>query len=186
MTFPLLVVVLGLVVGDQDADGVVDVEDRCPELAGPRENQGCPEIDGDGDGVVDRLDRCPAEAGTGADGCVAAREARLEVRPMYFERGVAEPRALSVAMLGAVAHRLDAHPEWAHVRIECLADDGLAPAAETSLAESRAAAVSRLLVARGVDARRLLAVGTRAKPARVEAERAAHRRCSLSAEAPGR
>ncbi|MBU1240408.1 hypothetical protein KKF84_07675 [Myxococcota bacterium] len=29
---------------DRDKDGVVDSEDRCPDKAGPRSNQGCPEV----------------------------------------------------------------------------------------------------------------------------------------------
>jgi outer membrane protein OmpA-like peptidoglycan-associated protein len=45
------------VVLDRDGDGVLDVVDRCPDIAGPASLQGCP--DRDGDGIADRDDKCP-------------------------------------------------------------------------------------------------------------------------------
>lgn len=47
---------------DTDEDGIPDNEDRCPEEPGTAENKGCP--DTDGDGVVDIDDVCPEAAGT--------------------------------------------------------------------------------------------------------------------------
>jgi outer membrane protein OmpA-like peptidoglycan-associated protein len=44
---------------DRDKDGIPDNLDKCPDQPGPRENQGCPDLDTDGDGVIDRLDMCP-------------------------------------------------------------------------------------------------------------------------------
>ena len=49
---------------DRDGDGVADDIDRCPELAGPKENFGCPWPDRDGDRVADKDDRCPDEPGS--------------------------------------------------------------------------------------------------------------------------
>jgi outer membrane protein OmpA-like peptidoglycan-associated protein len=46
---------------DTDGDGVYDKDDACPEVAGPKELNGCP--DTDGDGVLDKDDACPDEAG---------------------------------------------------------------------------------------------------------------------------
>jgi outer membrane protein OmpA-like peptidoglycan-associated protein len=51
------------VFADRDADRVTDDVDRCPDLAGPRENFGCPLPDRDGDGVPDQEDLCPLVAG---------------------------------------------------------------------------------------------------------------------------
>jgi outer membrane protein OmpA-like peptidoglycan-associated protein len=48
---------------DRDGDGVFDDRDRCPDVAGLVENQGCPDVDSDGDEIVDRIDRCPLEPG---------------------------------------------------------------------------------------------------------------------------
>ncbi len=47
---------------DRDGDGVPDLEDKCPDQPGPRENQGCPvSKDSDGDGIPDDIDRCPLD-----------------------------------------------------------------------------------------------------------------------------
>jgi outer membrane protein OmpA-like peptidoglycan-associated protein len=55
---------------DADSDGVVDNSDKCPKVAGPAANAGCPDTDGDADGVVDREDQCPTVAGAAtAAGC---------------------------------------------------------------------------------------------------------------------
>lgn len=48
---------------DADGDGVVDLEDGCPNLAGPVDNKGCPYGDRDADGTYDKDDACPDEAG---------------------------------------------------------------------------------------------------------------------------
>jgi len=38
---------------DRDGDGVCDPDDRCPDLPGPAERDGCPDPDSDGDGICD-------------------------------------------------------------------------------------------------------------------------------------
>jgi type IX secretion system PorP/SprF family membrane protein len=54
---------------DSDGDGVFDNSDKCPTVAGLKENQGCPmeaaiiSTDTDKDGVPDDLDQCPLEGG---------------------------------------------------------------------------------------------------------------------------
>lgn len=47
---------------DRDDDGVIDVEDTCPDVKGLAAFQGCP--DTDLDGIQDSADACPEEAGT--------------------------------------------------------------------------------------------------------------------------
>jgi outer membrane protein OmpA-like peptidoglycan-associated protein len=48
----------------------MDSEDKCPETAGPLDNEGCPVTDRDGDGVEDAQDNCPDVKGTVANnGC---------------------------------------------------------------------------------------------------------------------
>ena len=55
---------------DTDQDGIIDVKDKCPEDAGPIENEGCPWPDSDKDGVFDKDDACPETAGVKEkDGC---------------------------------------------------------------------------------------------------------------------
>ena len=46
---------------DTDKDGIPDKDDACPEVAGPKEFNGCP--DTDGDGIPDKDDACPDVAG---------------------------------------------------------------------------------------------------------------------------
>lgn len=46
---------------DTDGDGIYDKDDLCPEVAGPKELNGCP--DTDGDTVLDKDDTCPDVAG---------------------------------------------------------------------------------------------------------------------------
>jgi len=46
---------------DRDGDGVLDENDKCPDVAGVTSLQGCP--DKDGDGIIDGEDKCPDVAG---------------------------------------------------------------------------------------------------------------------------
>ena len=53
---------------DTDGDGIYDKDDACPEVAGPKEFNGCP--DTDGDKIIDKDDACPDVAGLAAfNGC---------------------------------------------------------------------------------------------------------------------
>ena len=68
------------VFSDRDGDGVADDIDRCPELPGPKENFGCPWPDRDGDRVADKDDRCPDEPGTPENGGCPRKTALIVVR----------------------------------------------------------------------------------------------------------
>jgi OmpA-OmpF porin, OOP family len=46
---------------DTDGDGIYDKDDACPDVAGPKELNGCP--DTDGDGILDKDDACATVAG---------------------------------------------------------------------------------------------------------------------------
>ncbi|MBS1511458.1 MAG: OmpA family protein [Bacteroidetes bacterium] len=46
---------------DRDGDGIIDAEDKCPDVKGLASLQGCP--DRDGDGIADAEDKCPDVAG---------------------------------------------------------------------------------------------------------------------------
>jgi len=47
---------------DKDGDGIADIDDKCPDVKGIPALQGCP--DRDGDGITDADDRCPDAAGS--------------------------------------------------------------------------------------------------------------------------
>jgi len=49
---------------DRDNDGVLDTDDKCPDVPGSAKYQGCPIPDTDGDGLNDEQDKCPTVAGT--------------------------------------------------------------------------------------------------------------------------
>jgi outer membrane protein OmpA-like peptidoglycan-associated protein len=48
---------------DRDGDGIADDDDACPDKAGTAKYKGCPIPDTDGDGINDELDKCPIVAG---------------------------------------------------------------------------------------------------------------------------
>lgn len=48
---------------DGDKDGIADKDDECPTVAGIADLKGCPVQDADGDGVADDKDTCPNVAG---------------------------------------------------------------------------------------------------------------------------
>lgn len=48
---------------DRDGDGIADVDDKCPDVAGLVKYAGCPIPDTDKDGINDEQDKCPSVAG---------------------------------------------------------------------------------------------------------------------------
>jgi len=61
---------------DYDLDGICDLDDKCPETAGPADNGGCPiDNDLDDDGVLNEVDLCPEEFGPASNnGCPEQEE----------------------------------------------------------------------------------------------------------------
>jgi outer membrane protein OmpA-like peptidoglycan-associated protein len=75
---------------DTDGDGVPDLDDRCPEVAGKPEVGGCP--DQDGDGVPDGEDQCPKEPGTvQMQGCPIAKDTDSDGIPDDIDRCPLDP-----------------------------------------------------------------------------------------------
>jgi OOP family OmpA-OmpF porin len=48
---------------DRDGDGITDAEDKCPDVPGLARYQGCPIPDTDKDGINDEVDKCPTVPG---------------------------------------------------------------------------------------------------------------------------
>ena len=48
---------------DTDGDGILDKNDKCPDVAGLPKYDGCPVPDTDGDGINDENDKCPTVKG---------------------------------------------------------------------------------------------------------------------------
>jgi outer membrane protein OmpA-like peptidoglycan-associated protein len=75
---------------DTDHDGVPDLEDRCPDVPGLPQFQGCP--DTDGDGIPDIDDACPTQPGTKENnGCPVAKDTDGDGIPDDIDRCPLDP-----------------------------------------------------------------------------------------------
>jgi outer membrane protein OmpA-like peptidoglycan-associated protein len=181
------------VFADHDGDGILDVEDRCPDSPEDRDNlddeDGCPDLDNDGDRINDRDDQCPNEPETyngidDTDGCpdrgrVVVTDTSIEVLDqIYFGRDSATVKSESIPIIEAIAATLRGNPGIKKLEIGGHASDDEVEG--WSLASRRAAAVRQALIDRGVEPRRLVIVpygATRPLDARTtEAARAKNRR----------
>lgn len=182
---------------DRDGDRVDDALDLCPDV---REldtrlfpGDGCPDRDADGDRVVDDYDVCAdaAETANGledGDGCpdVDASALRGLVERVHFETGEHTLSAEARSALDGVAAFLAAHEAIAHAEIDGHADARGDDAANLALSQRRAEAVRDALVARGVAASRLSAVGRGALPGDSIAVQTENRRCDVRVTVAGR
>jgi outer membrane protein OmpA-like peptidoglycan-associated protein len=151
---------------DNDRDGILDADDHCPLEPGVASHHGCPVPDRDRDTVADPVDNCPDEPGTVEhQGCAAPQLVSIVgdqisiVDNVYFRtnRDVIESR--SFGLLDNVARVIVAHPEITRVRIEGHTDARGNRTRNVRLSQARAESVKRYLVAHGVGADRLEAVG---------------------------
>ncbi len=75
---------------DRDGDGVPDLEDKCPDVPGKPEFQGCP--DTDGDGIPDNEDDCPNQPGPKQTrGCPVAKDTDGDGIPDDIDRCPLDP-----------------------------------------------------------------------------------------------
>lgn len=150
---------------DDDGDGIVNKDDRCPTQKGNSETKGCPAKDTDGDGAPDHLDRCPKEAGPADNqGCprvvVQREDKKVELREkVQFDTGKATIRPESDPLLDEIAETMKKHSEIKKVVIEGHSDSTGGAALNRRLSQARADAVMKALVSRGVEASRLSAKG---------------------------
>src|SRR5512146_585510 len=152
---------------DSDGDGVVDSLDQCSGTpAGTTvDAKGCPpSTDSDGDGVQDSADRCPGTvAGERVDaiGCPVLfleRQRRIVLEGVNFETASATLTDQSYVTLNRVAASLAAHPEL-QVEVAGYTDSRGSDQYNQRLSQSRAEAVRRYLIQRGVAPERLSARG---------------------------
>ncbi len=151
---------------DNDADGTLDSNDKCADVAGSVENFGCPDTDRDGDGVIDRLDNCPNEPGPLKNqGCkakqlVVIRTGRLDIlEVVYFKLNQAEILKKSNKLLDNVVTVLNAHPEIAKIQVQGHTDAQGDDVSNLDLSRRRANQVMQYLIRHGVNAARLEAQG---------------------------
>jgi outer membrane protein OmpA-like peptidoglycan-associated protein len=171
---------------DNDGDGIPDAADRCADQAeekdGVEDDDGCPDDDNDGDHVPDARDRCPNDAETvngfdDEDGCPDVRgmtgpEERadridLKGAPVTFQRGTATLAPPARQLLNQVAAIIKARRLT--IRVEVHVPLGIrspSPALvaqqkrkDKLAAQQRAKAILDYLVAQGVAAQQVQAVG---------------------------
>ncbi|MCE9670946.1 outer membrane exchange protein TraB [Myxococcus stipitatus] len=149
---------------DPDGDSVIGVGDRCPDVPGPVENAGCPDLDRDGDSVVDRLDKCPDEPANsrGRDGCPLARRDGNKIvilEQVNFATDQDVILSESFIILEDVARVMNENPEVDRIIVEGHTDARASDAYNLELSRRRAASVMRFLVESGVAAERLCSQG---------------------------
>jgi len=130
---------LALEARDSDGDGVPDLQDNCPNVAGPADNRGCPAeqkqqvvISGSTLQILDRV---------------------------HFATGKATIEKRSFGLLDQVAAVLNGHPEMAKVEVQGQTDSRGAVTTNMTLSQARADAVAKYLVGKGISPERLRARG---------------------------
>ena len=174
---------------DTDGDGILDKYDKCPTVAGPAENEGCPWPDTDGDGVLDKDDKCPTVPGLKEnDGCPktnhsVAEEVTLSLKDILFNFGNATLRPESNDKLDAAAKIIQSSNGGTFLVIGHTDKKGN-PAYNLKLSRERAAAVVKALEERGVSENQLKSKGIGSQEATVpitasDAERQKDRRVEV-------
>jgi outer membrane protein OmpA-like peptidoglycan-associated protein len=175
---------------DSDGDGVPDNEDICAGTPSDAsvDSKGCP-IDTDGDGVPDYLDKCPTVAGPN-NGCPEIKEEAKQIfkkalKGIQFASGKSVILTSSYSVLNQVVTLMKNNPEY-KLTIKGHTDSSGDPAMNLKLSQERADAVKNYLVAKGIDANRLTAIGYGDKSPvadnSTQAGRAQNRRVELEAE----
>jgi outer membrane protein OmpA-like peptidoglycan-associated protein len=120
---------------DTDGDGISDKDDRCPTVKGTFENKGCPEI-----AKVD-IQRITVIAGK-----------------IYFETGSAKLKLISNSSLDDLSVILKRN-EVVNLTIEGHTDNVGDDEYNMTLSQQRTESVKAYLIAKGISAERLTAIG---------------------------
>ncbi|MDB4965134.1 MAG: OmpA/MotB domain protein [Myxococcales bacterium] len=166
--------------------------DAAEDFDGFEDDDGCPEADNDHDGVPDDDDECPDQAGPRAnDGCpehgvVVWRHGRLIIfGKVQFDTGSARIQRRSGALLDQIAVMVKEHPEVGRIRVEGYTDNVGPPDMNLRLSRERADSVKEALIQRGVPRDRLRTEGYGEAhpiaPNRTRAGRAKNRRVEFVA-----
>ncbi len=160
---------------DGDNDGINDDKDKCPKEAetknGFEDDDGCPDTlpDQDKDGIFDKDDKCPSEAETkngfeDNDGCPDELPKKLAktfsgaIKGIEFDLGKATIKTKSFKVLAVAVKLMKEFPEI-KVEVAGHTDNLGEAAANKKLSQERAESVKTYLVAQGIDASRVFAVG---------------------------
>ncbi len=157
---------------DRDKDTILDPVDACPDEPGEKSDDpaknGCPKPkDTDGDGIIDPEDACPEAAGPAnsdpkKNGCPAARIEKGQIKILErveFKYNSAELTKESEPILQAVYDVISAHPEFNKLSVEGHTDDKGNDKYNKNLSQRRAQSVVTWFTKKGIDKKRLSAVG---------------------------
>ena len=160
---------------DDDGDGILNPDDKCPseaeDKAAPDPNDGCPNADQDGDGVPVPADKCPDQAETkndfqDDDGCpdekpvAEVKGSTIQInKEIRFKKGSAEIEGDSMDVVDAVAQIMAKNPQIQLVEIEGHASKEGDEFYNKTLTGQRVKAVQAALVAKKVEAGRLVSTG---------------------------
>jgi type IX secretion system PorP/SprF family membrane protein len=159
---------------DTDGDGVYDKVDKCPNVAGLKENMGCPQdsitletlevvkIDKDNDGVPDEDDKCPNTVGTPEnDGCPIVDDKQKEVvdkalANLEFEYNKDKVKDYSLPYLDRLAELLSSKKDW-KIKMAGHTDNTGNPEYNMNLSRDRVQSVKFYLLSKGVNKEQVIA-----------------------------
>lgn len=163
--------------GDRDGDLILDKDDQCPDAPedkdGFEDEDGCPEPDNDGDGIPDAADQCKnvPETVNGVDdedGCPDTKLELVEVnralgkieikQKVFFDTNKTTIKKISYRLLNEVAQAIMSSPGM-EVLVEGHTDSVGSNTSNLRLSQGRAESVREYLIAQGVPAERLTAIG---------------------------
>jgi OmpA-OmpF porin, OOP family len=154
----------GCPIPDTDKDGINDEEDKCKDVPGVARYQGCPIPDADNDGINDEEDKCPEIAGVAANnGCPeikpeVIKKVEYAAKNIFFSTGKFSLLSKSFKPLNEVAKILAENPDL-KLDIDGHTDNTGKADKNQALSQSRADAVKKYLVGKGVGEDRLIATG---------------------------
>ncbi len=158
---------------DNDFDAIPDVKDNCPDekedFDGFEDDDGCPDFDNDRDGIVDSLDQCPDLPETfnnlrDDDGCpdtvrrISSLPQKQILQGIQFRNNGPELTVSSLQNIEPVIREMKQFPEIeieVHGHSDTLGDYSK----NMKLSQMRAEAVRQYLISKGVEAKRIRAVG---------------------------
>jgi len=160
---------------DNDKDGVADSVDKCPndpeDFDKFQDNDGCPDIDNDKDGIPDLKDKCPNEPETfnnisDDDGCpdsVVKKEEsnwpkQMTLSGVKFKSGTSQLLPDSYVFLEPLLQEMLKYPD-VEIEIRGHTDSMGDYAKNMSISQLRAESVRQYLMMKGIDSRRMRAVG---------------------------
>jgi outer membrane protein OmpA-like peptidoglycan-associated protein len=159
---------------DNDNDGILDKDDQCPnepeDRDGFEDKDGCPDPDNDHDGILDKDDKCPNEPETyngfeDEDGCpdkgrvIIDGSSLVILDKIQFDYNSAAIKKESLPIVDAVAATLRGHPEFTLVEIQGHADERGNDDYNLRLTQERVNSVMKALQQRGIESKRLRAMG---------------------------